>query len=90
MPAISSAKTTAKPLEYVRLSKPLPSDEKRYARAEMPVDVAMEEPGARVVGRKADGDVVVQCADTNHVAEDWILVVVRERTRAAHDGERML
>ena len=63
----------------------------RKARVEVEVDVAVEEPRARVVRVEADRDVVprLRRARVHYVAPDRVVVVVRGAARAADDGERM-
>ena len=55
----------------------------------MPVDVAVEEPRARVVGEEPDRDVVAQVADAHDVADDGVYKVVRGVAGAADYGECM-
>jgi len=56
----------------------------------MPVDVAVEEPRARVVGDEPDGDLIT-CASANayNVAHDWVDPVVIRAVRATDYVERM-
>jgi len=46
------------------------------ASIQVPVNVAVEEPWARVVGEEADGDIVASIADTDDVADYGIDEVV--------------
>ena len=62
------------------------------AGLEVEVDVAVEEPRARVVGLEADRDVVARGgrARRHDVAPDRVVVVVYSRACAADDGEGVL
>ena len=42
----------------------------------MPIDVAVEEPRARVVGEEADRDIVTNIADAHDVANNGVIKVV--------------
>ena len=60
-------------------------------RVQVPIDVAVEEPRARIVGDEADGDLII-CASANayDVAHDWVDPVVLRAVRATDDVECML
>jgi len=47
-----------------------------HERAQVPVNVAMEEPRARVVGVEPDRDIVAGIADAHDVADDGVHKVV--------------
>ena len=53
----------------------------------MPVDVTMQEPRARVVGGKAESDIVASPAHTYNIAAHWIRVVVGGASRDAYNVE---
>ena len=57
---------------------------------EVEVNVAVEEPRARVVGGEANGDVVTVAADVHDVTLGRVLVVVGGLTRRTDDVERVL
>jgi hypothetical protein len=48
-----------------------------YERAQVPVNVAVEEPRARVVREEPDRDVIARVADAYDVAENGVHKVVR-------------
>jgi hypothetical protein len=54
---------------------------------EVPVDVAVEEPRARVVGGEPDGDVVACAPGRDGIPLDWVDVVVLGGVRRTDDGE---
>lgn len=57
----------------------------------MPINVAMQEPRARVIGKEPNGDLVVcRRPDVDDVAPDGIVPVVRRVAGATDDGEGML
>jgi len=60
-----------------------------HVRAQVPVDVAVEEPRAGVVGKEPDRDVVARIADGHDIADDGAHKVVRRVSGAADHGERM-
>ena len=60
------------------------------ASLEVEVDVAVEEPRARVVGGEADGDVVAVAADAHDVTLGRVHVVVRGLAGRADNVERVL
>ena len=68
------------------------SEDHRETRLEVEVDVAVEEPRARVVGAEADRDVVVvgRSARRDDIAPDGVLVVVGRRACRANDREGVL
>ena len=66
------------------------SEDNGEAGLEVEVDVAVEEPRARVVGGEADGDVVAVAADVHDVTLGRVLVVVSSLTGRADDVERVL
>ena len=47
-----------------------------HVRAQVPVDVAVEEPRAGVVGIEPDRDIVARAADAHDVADDGVHKVV--------------
>ena len=47
-----------------------------HERAQVPVNVAVEEPRARVVREKPDRDIITCVADAHDVADDGVLKVV--------------
>ena len=53
----------------------------------MPVDVTMQEPRARVVGGKAESDIVSSPAHTHNITAHWIRVVVGGASRDAYNVE---
>jgi hypothetical protein len=55
----------------------------------MPVDVAVEEPRAGVVGKEPDRDVIAHVADAHDIADDGVHKVVRRVTSAPDYGERV-
>ena len=55
----------------------------------MPIDVAVEEPRARVIRKEADCDIVAGVADVHDVAEDRVIIIVSRVTGTAYDGKRM-
>ena len=60
------------------------------AGLEMVVDVAVEEPRARVVGGEADGDVVAVITDAHGVALGRVVVVVGRLASRADNIEGVL
>ena len=67
------------------------SENNSKTRVQMPVDVAVKEPRAGVVGFKADGDLIT-CAGANayNVALYRVDEVVGRAVRATNNVERML
>ena len=57
---------------------------------EMPVDVAMQEPRAGVVGDETDGDVICSVTRAHNVAHRRVSEVVAGLAGAADDGEGVL
>ena len=55
----------------------------------MPINVAVEEPRAGVVGEEPDCDIVARVADAHDVADDGVYKVVRRIAGAANDREGM-
>jgi len=55
----------------------------------VPIDVAVEEPGARVIRKEPDRDIVAGVAHIHDVAENRVIIVVRRVTSTAYDGKRM-
>ena len=47
-----------------------------HERAQVPVNVAVEEPRARVVREEPDRDIVTRLADAYDIADDGVLKVV--------------
>jgi hypothetical protein len=60
-----------------------------YERVQVPINVAVEEPRARVVGEEPDRDIIASVADAHDVADDRVFEVVRRITSTADHGERM-
>lgn len=61
----------------------------KHVRAQVPVDVAVEEPGTGVVGEEPDRDIVARVTDAHDVTDDGVYKVVRRIASAADDGEGM-
>jgi hypothetical protein len=55
----------------------------------MPVDVAVEEPRARVVSKESDRDIITRVADAHDIADDRVIKVVRRITSTSDYGESM-
>ena len=55
----------------------------------MPINVAVEEPRARVVREEPDRDIITGGADAHNIAEDRVLEVVRGVTSTPYNSERM-
>ena len=47
-----------------------------HERVHVPIDVAMEEPRARVIREEPDRDIITEVADAHDVAVDRVLVVI--------------
>jgi hypothetical protein len=60
-----------------------------HGRVQVPINVAVEEPRARVVGEEPDRDTIALNADTHDVADDRVVKVVRRIPSTADYGERM-
>ena len=60
------------------------------ASLEVEVDVAVEEPRARVVRREANGDVVTRRTSADGVTLDWVDVVVLGAAGRANNVEGVL
>ena len=60
-----------------------------HERAQVPVNVTVEEPRARVVREEPDRDIVASVADAYDVADNGIHKVVRRTASAADYGEGM-
>ena len=60
-----------------------------HVRSQVPIDVAVEEPGTGVVGEEPDRDIVARVADAHDVADDGVYKVVRRIASATDDGEGM-
>ena len=56
----------------------------------MPVDVTVEEPRARVIGRETEHDLFTVITGTYDVADNRVVPVVRVTTGAAYHPEVML
>ena len=56
-------------------------------RVQVPIDVAVEEPWARIVGEEADRDVVTSVADTHHIATHGVIEIVGRIPGATDHGE---
>jgi hypothetical protein len=55
----------------------------------MPIDVAVEEPWARVVGEESNRDVISWVANAHDVAYDGVDVIVRRTTGTPDHVERV-
>jgi hypothetical protein len=53
----------------------------------MPIDVAMEEPGARIVREEADRDVIPSIPDAHNIPDNRVVEVVRRIASAADHME---
>ena len=83
----SSAKTTAKPLGWrVRIKTYRRMD---HERVQVPINVAVEEPRARIVSKEPDRDIIAIAAHAHDVANDRIIKVVCRITSTADYGERV-
>ena len=60
-----------------------------HERSQVPINVAVEEPRARVVGEEPDCDTISGLADVHDVADDRVFKVVRRITSTPDYGERM-
>ena len=60
-----------------------------HERGQVPVNVTVEEPRARVVREEPDSDIITSVADAHDVAEDRIIIVIRTVTSAAYNSEGM-
>ena len=60
-----------------------------HERAQVPVNVAVEEPRTRVVREEPDRDIVASVADAYDVADNWVHKVVRRIASTADHVERM-
>jgi hypothetical protein len=60
-----------------------------HERAQVPVNVAVEEPGARVVSEEPDRDIVARVAHGHDIAEDRVIEVVCRITSTTDYVERM-
>ena len=77
MSGTSSAKTTAKPLKSAPHKYKSHHNRWTYdGLGQVPIDVAVEEPRTRVVGKETDGDIVACIADTHDVTDYGINEVV--------------
>jgi hypothetical protein len=47
-----------------------------YGRVEVPIDVAMEEPGTRIVGEEPNRDVITGVSDAHDISDNRINKVV--------------
>jgi hypothetical protein len=61
----------------------------RDSLLQVPIDMAVEEPRARVVSHEPNRDVIVRGADAYDVAHDGVVIVVRRVARATDDVEDM-
>jgi hypothetical protein len=84
---ISSAKTTAKPLEQTLFSASV--DDSDHLRGEMPVNMAMEEPRPGVIGHKTNRDIISLIADADYVTQDRVVPVIGTVPCTANNIERM-
>ena len=77
MSGTSSAKTTAKPLKSAPHKYKSHHNRWTYdGLGQVPIDVAVEEPRTRVVGKETDSDIVACIADTHDVTDYGINEVV--------------
>jgi hypothetical protein len=53
----------------------------------MPVNVAVEEPRARIVSEESDRDVIAGAPDAHDIAFDGVVVVISRAAGAADDVE---
>ena len=61
------------------------------SRIQVPVDVAVEEPWARVVGKESNGYEVSMASPNAHdIADDWVVEVVGFASGAPNHVEGML
>jgi hypothetical protein len=60
-----------------------------HEHGQMPINVAVEEPRARVVSEESDRDIITRVADAHDVADDRIIKVVRRITSTPDYGESM-
>jgi hypothetical protein len=54
---------------------------------QVPINVTVEEPRARIVREESDRHIVTGGADAHHVADDRIVKVVSRVSSTAHDVE---
>jgi hypothetical protein len=64
---------------------------RKYEHDQVPINVAVEEPRAWVVGEEPDRDIIIitYFTDAHDIAEDRVHEIVRGVTGAAYNGERM-
>ena len=72
----SSAKTTAKATRLARQHSTITYQSTDHERAQVPVNVAVEEPRTRVVREEPDRDIIARVADAYDVADNWVHKVV--------------
>jgi hypothetical protein len=60
-----------------------------HERVQVPINVAVEEPGARIVSKEPDRDIIASVAHAHDVADDRIFKVVCRITSTADYGERV-
>ena len=48
----------------------------KHEHGQMPINVAVEKPRARVVGKESDRDIIARVADAHDVADDRVIKVV--------------
>ena len=53
----------------------------------MPINVAVEEPRARIISEEPDRDVIVSVSDAHDVADDWVVKIISLAPGAADDVE---
>ena len=53
----------------------------------MPVDVAVEEPRAGVIGKEANCDNIPSVTHIHNIAENWVVKIVRRVTSATDNVE---
>jgi hypothetical protein len=86
----SSANTTAKPLKIQRRHKQyIKGKRDGYARVQVPVDVAVEEPGTWIIGEEPNCDIITGVADAHDIPDNRIDKVVRGVAGAADNVEGM-
>ena len=60
-----------------------------HERVQVPINVTVEKPRARVVREEPDRDIITSVANAYDIAEDRIIIVVRTVTSAAYNSEGM-
>ena len=86
----SSAKTTAKPLKQNPHQYDQQDTRRRYdERFQVPVDVAVEEPRAGVIGEEANCDKIPGVTQIHNIPNNGVVEIVRRATGATDDVEVM-